>query len=99
MNKRFYWDGNENVLTYTTANEIIRAEVGQMSYTVNKNKENVRYPIVKTIGQAVYIAIEFVQLYSNIEYEIYLNPNRLVLTCNWGTDVLFTEAADRKSVV
>src|SRR5690606_15364473 len=36
FNHRFYWDSNENILTYTTPNEIIQAESGRKHFTVTK---------------------------------------------------------------
>lgn len=88
FNKRFYWDANENILSYTTPDEVIKAEVGSQDYYENKNKSKMDYTIVKTEGDKVYIAIEFVKQYSDIEYEYYKTPNRIVIQYNWG-DYLF----------
>lgn len=93
INHRFYWDNYENMLVYTTPTEIIKAQVGESSYSVNKSKSKTTYPIVKTDGENVFVALEFVALYSNVEYEVYEAPNRVVLTCNWGTEHLYGEAA------
>lgn len=77
-NNRFYWDSNENILTYTTPNEVIRAEVGSSDYTINKSKNSLGYPIVKTNGDQVYVALEYVKLFSDIKYEIFEEPKRIV---------------------
>lgn len=89
FNKRFYWDGNENILIYTTPTEVIKADVGSKDYYVNRSKTSLDYQIVKTIGDDVYIALDYVKLHSNIEYEIYENPNRVVITCGWGKEYLY----------
>ncbi|BCJ96722.1 hypothetical protein acsn021_42910 [Anaerocolumna cellulosilytica] len=89
FNKRFYWDAKENVLSYTTPSEIIRAELGGNSYLVNKSKKETSYTIVKVKNSTVYIAIEFVKEFSDLEYELYKEPNRLVIQYDWG-DYLFT---------
>lgn len=89
FNHRFYWDGNENILTYTTPTEVIRTEVSSNEYNINKSKNTVSYPIVKTNGTKVYIALEFVANYSDFEYTVYENPDRVVFTYQWG-DYLFT---------
>lgn len=90
FNKRFYWDANENVLIYTTPSEVIKAEVGSKNYYVNKSKNNVNYSIVKTDGDNVYIALDFVKQYSDIKYEEYDNPKRVVIDYKWG-DYLFAK--------
>lgn len=98
MNHRFYWDVYENILSYTTPTEIIKAEVGKSSYTVNKSETKTDYPIVKVNGDQVYVALEYVKLFSNVEYEIFLDPNRVVITCNWGEEFLYAEASKDFSV-
>ncbi len=90
FNKRFYWDSIENVLIYTTPTEIIKAEVGTKEYLVNKNKVSANYPIVKTVGTEVYVALPFVAEYSDMRYEAYENPDLVVIKCKWG-DYLFAD--------
>ncbi len=84
FNARFYWDANENVLIYTTPTEIIKASVGSKDYFVNKTKTTLNYQIVKTNGERAYVAIDYVKQYSNVEYEIFENPNRIVFTYKWN---------------
>lgn len=91
FNKRFYWDANENILIYTTQNEVIKTEIGSSDYYVNKSKSSLTHSIVKTIGEEVYIALDFVKMYTNLEYQVYEKPNRVVIQYNWGTDYLYTE--------
>lgn len=90
FNKRFYWDANENILSYATPTEIIKAELDSKVYYVNKNKEQKDYAVVKSKGEKVYIAIDYVNQYSDIRYEFYETPNRIVIQYNWG-DFLFTK--------
>ncbi|MDF2587300.1 MAG: glycoside hydrolase family 18 [Anaerocolumna sp.] len=89
FNKRFYLDTNENILTYTTPTEVIKAEVGSNEYYVNKSKNKVNYDILKIKGDQVYVAIDFVKQYSDMRYVQYSDPNRIVIQYNWG-DYLFT---------
>ena len=67
LNSRFYWDNNENILIFTTPTDVIKAEVGSSEYYVTKVKNTVDYTIVKTEGDKVFVAMDFVKLYSNIE--------------------------------
>jgi len=91
FNKRFYWDVNENVLIYTTQTEVIKTQIDSNDYYVNKSKASLSHPIVKTIGEEVFIALDFVKMYTNIEYHVFEKPNRVVIQYNWGKDYLFTE--------
>lgn len=89
FNKRFHWDGNENILSYTTPTEIIKAEVGSREYFVNKSKKEMDKPIVKIDGKQVYVSIDFIKQYSNLNYEFYEEPNRVVVDYKTG-DYLYT---------
>lgn len=84
FNTRFYWDNNENVLIYTTPTEVIKAEVGSKDYYKNKSKSSMQSPIVKTNGDEVYVLLEYVQMFSDMRYEVYENPNRVVIEYQWG---------------
>lgn len=89
MNHRFYWDSNENILTYTTPSEVIRTELGSKSYFINKSETTRPYTIVKSFGDKVYIALEYVKEFSNVEYEVYEEPKRMMIRCNWGEEFLY----------
>ncbi len=88
FNKRFYWDSNENILTYTTPTEILRVEADQSEYTITKStietKSSSKYPIVKVFGKQVYIALDFVKKYSDIDYQHFDKPDRVVVNYIWG---------------
>lgn len=94
FNYKFYWDSNENILTYTTPNEILQAEAGSNNYSVTKSMISTNassdYPIVKVFGDQVYVALDFVQQYSDMNFQYFNNPNRVVINYKWG-DYLFTE--------
>lgn len=95
LNSRFYWDANENILIYTTPTEIIKTEVGSRDYYINKSKASVNYQIIKTEGDKAYVAVDYVKMYSNIEYEIFQNPNRIVFTYKWNENYEYSLAAKK----
>lgn len=97
MNKRFYFDSGENVLVYTTPTEIIKAEVGSKDYLVNKNKMSAAYPIVKLAADQVYIAIEFVAQYSDMNYQVYEDPDYLMIQCTWG-EYLYADVKSKTQI-
>ncbi|MBE5925942.1 MAG: glycosyl hydrolase family 18 [Lachnospiraceae bacterium] len=86
INSRFYWDNNENILIYTTPTEIIKSDVGAKEYYVNKSKNVTDYAIVKTKGDKVYVAIEYVKLYSDMLYEVMEEPDRICITSGNGQE-------------
>lgn len=94
FNHRFYWDENENILTYTTPTEIIRVDVAKNKYSVTKSiiqtDSDYDYPIVKLYGDKVYIALDFVEKNSDIKSRFFVEPNRVVIDYRWG-DYLFTQ--------
>jgi spore germination protein YaaH len=98
FNHRFYWDYNENILTYTTPDEILQAEAGSSEYTVTKSmiKTNVAtgYPIAEVFADQVYLSLDFVKQYSDITFEYYKNPNRVVINYKWG-DYLYTNTTKK----
>ena len=87
VDDKYYWDNNENILLYTTPTDVISANVGSNEYMVTNTKNTLDYQIVKVNGPNVYIAMDFVKLYSNVQYNFYKNPNRVVLRSEWNVDV------------
>lgn len=84
LNQRFYWDSNENILRYTTDKDVVSVNAGSMEYTVTKKNENTDYVIVKVDGEHMYLALDFVQKYTNIEFAMHEAPNRVKITAKWG---------------
>ncbi len=84
LNQRFYWDSNENILRYVTSTDIISVNAGAMEYAVTKKNESTDYIIVRVDGEHMYLALDFVQQYTNIDFAMYQNPNRVKITAAWG---------------
>ncbi len=98
INKRFYWDSYEKVLSLTTPTEIIKVSIGKKTYNVNKSKEKVEYEIVRQKDDKIYIALDFVKKYSNVEYQKFLDPNRVMINCHWGQEYQYAQADKAVSV-
>ena len=84
INERFYWDPNENIMLYTLPNGNVSVEVGSKDYTEVTEKKSETYTILKTEGRTAYIAVPFIQQYTNMDYNIYKTPNRIAITSSWG---------------
>ena len=84
LNKRFYWDSNENLLIYTTATAVITTHINSNKYTINKSLNTKDYVIAKLKNNKLYIALDFVKDYTALYYNLYKNPNRVVLKYEYG---------------
>lgn len=84
INDRFYWDSNENILLYTLPGGNVSVEVGSKEYSAITEHRSENYIILKTEGKTAYIALPFIQEYTNMEYTVYDSPARAVITSEWG---------------
>ncbi len=84
LNERFYVDMHENFLLYTLPQGTICAQVGSKEYTLQKETKSKEYAILKMDGGTAYLALDFVQEYTNIDFSIYKKPNRVVILSEWG---------------
>ena len=84
INSRFYWDPNESVMLYTLPNGNVSVTVGSSDYTEISEKKSEDYTILKTEGRTAYIALPFIQKYTNMDYSVYDNPDRAAITSSFG---------------
>lgn len=84
INNKFYWDYNENVLIFTTPSDLIKVEIASNDYYVNKNRNSLNVPIVKSDGDNVYVLAEFIKMYTGIEYKLHSDPQRVSIINTWG---------------
>lgn len=99
INQRFYWDFNENILLYTLPTGNVSVGVGEKEYSVIKEKKSKDYVILKTEGKTAYIALPFIEQFSNMEYKLIKGeeshvPTRAVITCDWGEHTVTTLKKD-----
>ena len=94
LNKRFYWDSNENLLIYTTATAVITTHINSNKYTINKSLNTKDYVIAKLKNNKLYIALDFVKDYTALSYNLYKNPNRVVLKYEYGKKQKWIQSAE-----
>lgn len=83
LNERFYWDANENILLYTTAEDVISANAESTSYMVGKSSNDYGRVIVRATADSALIDIDFVKSYSDFKYTYFESPSRIVITNEW----------------
>ena len=86
MNSRFFWDGTEEVLRYALPEELVEVVPDTPEYSVGKEKQTVEggYDICTVQNGTMYLAVDFIQQYTDLRYKIYSEPNRMVASCQWG---------------
>lgn len=94
LNSRFYWDGNENLLLYSTPNAVIQTDVGSRDCYRNNSKQSREYEIVRADGGQIYIALDFVKEYTALDYAVYTDPARVVISSEFNIDKEYCKAED-----
>ena len=88
FNDGFYLDEAEQLLIYTLPDAVIHAKEGQSFYLNNGEEVSFPHPVYLNLDGVSYLSLEFVQMYSDLSYEFYENPNRVVIHYLW-TDFLY----------
>lgn len=84
LNSRFYWDHNENILFYATSRDLISAEADSNKYLITKSSVDYGRPVVKANSDSAYIDLDFVKEYTDLTYKYIKDPNRIIITNQWG---------------
>lgn len=79
IDNRYVYDDSENVLRYTTDTDIISVNVGDNTYSVGRTEESIDAPIIQQEGGGVYLAVQFVQKYSDLGYSLETDPGRIII--------------------
>lgn len=75
LNDRFYVDYNEELLLYTLPDEVVRIGLGERT-------EDGYVAAFERDGSA-WIALDYVKRYSDFNFTLYTEPNRVVLETSW----------------
>ena len=88
LNSRFYADPSGELI-YTHPTQIITTVYGEQTYSVTDpngsqdNKLDYKAAVVTDDG-TVYIAADFIKLFTNYSYDLHLTPNRVVVANEWN---------------
>ncbi len=67
LNPNFFWDANENTLTYTTLNDVIRMKTDELTYFVNDEPLTLNLPIRVFEDGVGYIPSDLLNQFSDYE--------------------------------
>lgn len=95
LNTRFYWDEGEGLLIFTTPTKVINSYVGETSYYEDGIETDAGYVIsfIKEepsadsgdgMDNVLYVAADYVKLYTNYSYEVFTEPNRMQIYTEWN---------------
>ncbi|MCD7745407.1 MAG: glycosyl hydrolase family 18 protein [Lachnospiraceae bacterium] len=97
LNSRFYWDSSEALMLFTTADQVFEIGVNTSSYAIDGESFDAGYEIVKTTSSGMFVAMNFLQQYSNLHFETYESPARVVITS--GSETVTTAEIRKDCVV
>ena len=85
MNSRFYWDSEEQILRYALPDALLSVSPEEAFYTSDKTETETDYTICMVLDGTMYLAMDFVAEYTDLSYNYYEDPDRLVVSTEWGT--------------
>ena len=94
LNDYFYWDSENNTMLYTMPTDVVQIPAGSSSYTADGKTQSLTYNIVLIDGTQTFISLDFVKQYTDISFETFHEPDRIVIRKTLG-DV--TVASIRKA--
>jgi len=93
FNEGFYVDLQEQLLLYTTATDTYRVDIGSGSWQNSSESKDMGYVICFTEGEKVYVAADYLKLFTNYSYEVF-NDLCVQVYTEWGTKELAEVARD-----
>ena len=94
----YYLDKEEQLLSYALPETLIRVEEGKDYYYKNDDICEIGHPIFFLLEDKYYISLEFISIFSNMEYQCYENPNRVVIQHQW-TDFLYYDTVAEETPI
>lgn len=98
LNKRFYWDANDQKMLFTTPTDIITMWPDYAEYDISGESYTADCPVVKIVDEQVYLSLSFVQQYTDMDVTSYENPYRVFIRYKWGTQSVVTAQAEEVAV-
>ena len=81
---RLYVNETENTIRYVLPDRIISYNIGESSYMDGDNENLCDYQIAFYEGDTLYIAIDFIRLFTVFDFETLTDPNRVQIYTTYG---------------
>jgi len=84
---RFYINMEEGIVLYTTQTDIYKTLIGEefSSYYISGQEKSLEASAAVLYEENVYISAEYLQLFAPFTYELYLEPNRVLIYNQWAS--------------
>lgn len=79
INSRFHWDASVGLLLFTTAEQVFEIAPNGTTYTVDGESFDAGYEILKTTSSGMFLSANFVQQNSDLRFELFTSPSRVVV--------------------
>lgn len=83
LNEVFYADMTEQLLLYTDATDTVSVDFGTQVYTSSVESKDAGYVICFTESDTLYVAMDYVKLFTNYEYEKF--DRHVQVYTEWGS--------------
>ena len=80
LNSGFYWDQESQAILLTTPSGVMKIAPGDTTYSTAGGQAAVQ----TGADGAIYIALELVKQYTDMDYAFYTEPNRAVMRTDWN---------------
>lgn len=80
LNSRFHWDASAGLLLFTTPDQLFEIAPNGTSYTTDGQSFDAGYEILKTTSSGMFLSVNFMQQYSNLKFDVFDSPSRIVVT-------------------
>lgn len=97
LNSRFYWDESAQLMLYTTPSEIYEIPVGGSTYTAGGETMDAEREVLRNAFGSIYMSLDFLCQYTDMKYESFNEPNRIVIT--FGSREVTTAEVRRDAAV
>lgn len=84
LNDRFYWDEEMQFLIFTTGTEKYIVSPNETFYYLNDVRTDADSVILIERAGEFYILLDYVEHHIDLQYRMYLDPNRIILNYHWG---------------
>lgn len=89
VNPKIYWDYKDELLLYSYAVETIEIDLN-----AQENLEAYTSPVAINESDDLYISMEHILMHTDVEFQVYNNPNRIIIRSDWEERSVVTVSND-----
>ena len=82
-NQRFYVDETEGLVIYVEPLSVTTAHISESGYDKDGTSVSTTYIPARMVGDELYLACDYVKLFTNYDYTYYDDPRRMVVNTEW----------------